>query len=377
MELNKGVLSATRFFLDLADFRRAQGKQYELGYVLHFAVLAVLSGADSYRKIAVFIESKLKDYKEAFKLDWEKAPSYSTIRNIIQGVSSIELEATFRKHAESLSSDSLIEKEPVGLSFDGKVIRGSFDHFKDQSAIQFLSIFCSNNDLILAHEEIGCKTNEIPVAQQIIKDLNKENVLYTCDALSCQAKTLEAAKSTRSDLIVQVKNNQKYLLNKCIAIAESNPCIDVNKEPYAKERGRIESRTAHVFTPKELNEKWSNIATVIKIDRERMVLNTKKKIWEDKGEVSYYVSTAKYSAKRANEVIRAHWGIENKNHHVRDVAMKEDASRIRINPQNFARLRSFALNIMRYNKVKNIQLALYSNALNFGVLLKYKGLGKS
>ena len=30
------------FFFDLEDFRRAQGKQYELGHVLHFSVLAIL-----------------------------------------------------------------------------------------------------------------------------------------------------------------------------------------------------------------------------------------------------------------------------------------------------------------------------------------------
>jgi hypothetical protein len=190
--------------LDLEDFRRAQGKQYELGYVLHFSVLAILSGADSYRKITVFIEKKLPDCKKEFNLDWNKAPCYSTVRNIIQGVNSMDLESTFRKHAEALSLHRLIKGEQIELSFDGKVIRGSFDHFKDQSAIQFLSIFCRNNNLVLAHEEIECKTNEIPVAQKLIKCLNKENVLYTCDALSCQIKTLEAAKATGSDVVVQV-----------------------------------------------------------------------------------------------------------------------------------------------------------------------------
>jgi predicted transposase YbfD/YdcC len=251
---------------------------------------------------------------------------------------------------------------------------GSFDHFKDQSAIQFLSIFCRNSSLIIAHEEIACKTNEIPVAQKLITELDIEHAVYTCDALSCQIKTLDVVKDTGSDIIVQVKNNQKSLLEDCIAIADSSSYIEKDQEAYVKAHGRIESRTATIFSPEGLSEKWSKVESIIKIERERMIFNTQSKEWEDKGETSYYISTNLFSAKESNSAIRGHWGIENKNHHVKDATMKEDFSRIRINPQNIARLRSFALNIMRYNKVGNINAELYSNVLDFGNLLKYGGL---
>ena len=55
-------------------------------------------------------------------------------------------------------------------------------------------------------------------------------------------------------------------------------------------------------------------------------------------------------------------------------ALGEDASRIRRNPGIFALLRSFALNVLRFNGVTNISLALYDNALDFDRLLAYKGL---
>jgi hypothetical protein len=54
--------------------------------------------------------------------------------------------------------------------------------------------------------------------------------------------------------------------------------------------------------------------------------------------------------------------------------MKEDKSRIRINPDIFARLKSFALNILRANKVANIANELYSNCIDIGNILKYKGI---
>ncbi len=71
-------------------------------------------------------------------------------------------------------------------------MRGSFDSFQDQKAIQILSAFLTNENLILAHEEIDCKTNEIPTAQSLIKELELENCLFTFDAMHCQKKLLRS-----------------------------------------------------------------------------------------------------------------------------------------------------------------------------------------
>ena len=72
----------------------------------------------------------------------------------------------------------------------------------------------------------------------------------------------------------------------------------------------------------------------------------------------------------------ATWGIENRNHHVRDRTLGEDASRIRRQPGIVARLRSFALNILRAHGVGNVSEAIYTNALSLDRLLAY-GLPKS
>jgi predicted transposase YbfD/YdcC len=67
--------------------------------------------------------------------------------------------------------------------------------------------------------------------------------------------------------------------------------------------------------------------------------------------------------------IRAHWGIENRAHHVRDVTLGEDASRIRNRPGVMARLRSLALNILRASGAQNVREALHANALSLDRLL--------
>ena len=98
-------------------------------------------------------------------------------------------------------------------------------------------------------------------------------------------------------------------------------------------------------------------------------------LWDNRGEVAWYVASASGpSAVAFGHIIRNHWGIENRNHHVRDVTYGEDKSRIRNNPGVFARARSFALNILRHNGVENVAHAIWRGALSLDVILTYKGL---
>ena len=112
-------------------------------------------------------------------------PAHTTIRDIIQGTSGTELEQSFRQYSQVLA-ESDDEKQFIGC--DGKVLRGSFDHFKDQKAVQILSAFVSNSRIILAHEEIATKTNEIPTAQTLMAELGLSGYIFTFDALHCQKK---------------------------------------------------------------------------------------------------------------------------------------------------------------------------------------------
>ena len=89
-----------------------------------------------------------------------------------------------------------------------------------------------------------------------------------------------------------------------------------------------------------------------------------------------YVSQIRLDAASFGRAVRAHWGIENRAHHVRDRILREDDSRIRRKPGIFARLRSFALNLLRANGVTNVSEALYTNALSLDRLLAY-GLPES
>lgn len=171
------------FLFKVKDHRRKQGRRYELGHILLFTILAILSGADSYRKVQKFIVAHYDSLNDTFDLNWKRMPAHTSIRDIIQGTSGAELEHSFRQYSAVLTEKD--EPEQV-IGCDGKVLRGSFDRFQDQKAVQILSAFASDSQIILAHEEIAIKTNEIPTAQTLLEELGLSGYIFTFDALHCQ-----------------------------------------------------------------------------------------------------------------------------------------------------------------------------------------------
>ena len=177
-------------------------------------------------------------------------------------------------------------------------------------------------------------------------------------------------------MIVQVKGNQKTLRNDCRTIAATTRPDQVYQEPVTKTRNRIESRKVEIFLSPVLtnDQQWALVKVMVKVQRYRQALDTKTNTWKNSDETAFYISTIVLSAREFCLAIRNHWGIENRNHYVRDVTMGEDKSRIRTNPHIFAKLRSFALNILRKNNVENVSLELFENCMNLDKVLNYHGI---
>ncbi len=105
-------------FQTIKDHRSKQGQRYDLPHVLLFTILAMLSNATSYRKIHSFVSIHFDTLKVLCDLSWKRAPAYTTIRNIIKGISPEEAEKAFRDATQQMSESS--EDEVRFLSCDGK-----------------------------------------------------------------------------------------------------------------------------------------------------------------------------------------------------------------------------------------------------------------
>jgi len=179
-------------------------------------------------------------------------------------------------------------------------------------------------------------------------------------------KTFEAARKSGNFLIAQVKANQQTLLDAIETISATDDAYDTSLTVDKKSHGRHEHRLVETFEAAgRLGPDWKGlIKTAVRVTRHTWRKDTKTGLWQQTSETAFYASQITLDAKTIGDAIRQHWGIENRNHYVRDVSFFEDQSRIRNKPGHFARLRTFALNIMRANQTKNVSRELYINALN-------------
>jgi hypothetical protein len=160
--------------------------------------------------------------------------------------------------------------------------------------------------------------------------------------------------------------------------AERDP-VDRHETVDRGRHGRQEHRRIEVFEPAadRLPPGWrETIACAARVSRPSWCKDTRTGLWRPRREVAYHVSQVRLDAEGFGRAVRAHWGIENRDHHLRDRVLREDDSRIRRKPGVFARLRSFALNVLRANGVTNVSEAVYVNALSLDRPLAY-GLRRS
>jgi predicted transposase YbfD/YdcC len=203
-------------------------------------------------------------------------------------------------------------------------------------------------------------------------------VLCTADAMHCQIKTIEAVKASGAEALLQVKGNQPSLEAAFEALSVQHEPKDCHVETGKIRRNRQEKCRVEVFKAGRLLDlpDWQTHA-VEAVRVTRTVLHKDVATgwkWRPTREVAWYASTREgNSATYYAAATRGHWGIENQVHYVLDVSMHEDASRVRKSPTVLSILRSFALNILRFNKVNDVADALWRNAMNLNRVLAYGG----
>jgi predicted transposase YbfD/YdcC len=321
----------------LADPRRAQGRRYELTPLLIGILLAIACGVTSYRKVHAFLANHWQRVIAVFGGRWKQAPAYTTVRNVLRELEPGALEAVFRAHSQALLA---AQGEDAGrcIAIDGKVLRGSVDHFADQRAAQLLGALAQSEQLIVAHVPIAEDSNEIPAAQQLIAELEQAGCLLTLDAEHCQKKPFEAAEAHGHDLLVQVKGNQPSLRRAVAHLAQTAPALDQHTQTDL-DRRRHTQRTLRVFAAQGLPGPWTaHLAAVVQVQRLTDAFCTQTGRWRRTHETRYYVCSRLASAAVFATAIRGHWGIENRVHYVKDVTLREDASRLRQHPGIFARI---------------------------------------
>lgn len=173
-------------------------------------------------------------------------------------------------------------------------------------------------------------------------------------------KTIQAIVETGNHYVAQVKGNQLSLLKDIKAQATQNP-IDTFIEKD-NTRGRKVTRTISTFSVENptILKGWQNVKTYIVVHRNKV----EKGIVTD--ETAYFIADLSFDAERFHQIIKQHWGVENKLHWVKDVIHNEDNNRIRCGSGPIAAsiFSSIAINIHRKeygNSITDNQILFRAN----------------
>jgi predicted transposase YbfD/YdcC len=119
-------------------------------------------------------------------------------------------------------------------------------------------------------------------------------------------------------------------------------------ETIEKSHGRIETRRLETTASLAalLAPSWAGLAQVCRITRQRIIRD------KESTETVYAITSLTAEKAGPDQLLalsRAHWGIENRLHYVRDVTCREDQARTNAGhaPQVLAALRNTALTVIR------------------------------
>jgi hypothetical protein len=181
-------LESLRQKLDgIPDYRKHQG-WYPMTSIYALIIAAVLCGETTAKGIWRWIFELSKEFLKS--LGCRKSPSYSMIWSVLCKTDHAALEAALCSWLKEQSDKVHVDRSIRLLSLDGKALRGATK--AAGAELHVLTIIDTIANTIRAQRPVGEKTNEIPVAQELLKDNTLDaQTIVTADAMHTQDKFAE------------------------------------------------------------------------------------------------------------------------------------------------------------------------------------------
>lgn len=339
------------------DPRASRGVRHRVVTLLAVAVCAVLAGARSFTAIAEWTHDLPISVRLRLGLG-RVAPSESTIRRLLQAVDGEALDRVTsswviaRSSARPPSPATAVPARRL-IAVDGKSARGA--RGPDGRAAHLFAAFDQASGVVLGQTIVDGKTNEITVFAPLLDRIDLDGAIVTADALHTQTRHADYLHGRGAHYVLTVKANQPSLRRQLAALPWAQvPTVDVTRD---KGHGRVESRGLKLVAI-DTGIGFPHARLAAQITRRTRSLAGRK--WRT--ETVYAVTDLDWNDIRADElaeVIRGHWGIENRLHWIRDVVFAEDHSQVRTGngPAVMASLRNLAVSRHRLTGATNIAAA--------------------
>ena len=346
-----------QFFSVLPDPRKLRNQLYPLSDIISTAILAILCGYEDWEDVSLWTQGNLP-WLQSLGICSEGAPSHDTYNRFFRFLDPDVMEKRFIQWTQSL-----VGKIQGIVAIDGKTLRGSGEVTSDLDAIHMVSAFAAENEIILGQLKTAGKGKELEGIKLILQLLDLEGTTVTIDAGGCHREVVELIRSRKADYILGLKGNQGTLL----AEAENffTQVLSMNQDEWEKEcecdyfvteeRSRNRQEKREVWATSNLDwlpqrTVWKDLRSIICVKSTR-IINSESSV-----ELRYYISSREAHTESLGKGIRIHWGIENKVHHILDVAYEEDKCRVRKDngAENLSVMRRAIQNMVKLEKTRKL-----------------------
>ncbi len=377
--LNDAQWRSLRCFLDqVPDTRSRRGLRYPMRTALALLLGSRLAGCQTLTELSDFGRALSPQTLAAIgsrrrpQTGRYEAPCISSWHDLLKRIDAAEVErllaAWTAAQVLDKPADSADGEAPLrAIAMDGKVLRGSYDRdlgadgeLLDKPAQQQLSALDLDSGTVVGQLGFSGQKEDAEGAalRALARTCADSGLCVIADALHTQRGTAQELLGLGLDFVFTVKANQPNVLAQvhegfhwdCLSAHQSLSC----------EHGRIETRSIRVADELDPTVPYVDFPGVRFVAQLRRQVESKKDGRKRKPETVYLLTSLppeQATPRRLLRLNRCYWGIENRIHWVRDVALREDHSRIRKGtlPRLLAAFANFAISLLRLLKTPNIK----------------------